>query len=260
MCSPQSSVLTMKQSTKLFLDIGIGAVVPILVLNFLTPKAGQPPTFGFITTPVAYVIAALIPVAWVAFDLLYLTRKFNFITSYIGLGAIINGIVAFWFVDGLLYAIKDNMSLIVTTVIFAISALIGKPVFQFFFAQSVNPNTPERELALTTLLREGRIPAMLNIATWLVVLANIIAAVINFFLNLQIVTAPFGTPEFNSQVAQVNGITRVLLPIPSFVVFAIGFYLVYREIFRHLPQEGDKPQLESDFWELMRMREEQVTG
>lgn len=246
----------MKQGTKLFLDIGIGAVVPILVLSFLTPKEGAPATFGFITTPIAYVIAALIPVAWVAFDLLFLTRKFNFITSYIGLSAVINGIVAFWFVDGVLYAIKDNMSLIATTVVFAGSALIGKPVFQFFFAQSVNPNTAERERSLAALLNEPSIPAKLNIATWLVVLANVLAAVINFFLNLQIVTAPFGTSAFNSQVAQVNGITRVLLPIPSFVVFGIGFYLVYREIFRHLPQEGDTPQLESDFWDLMRLREE----
>jgi hypothetical protein len=247
----------MKQSTKLFLDIGIGAVVPILVLNFLTPKPGAPPTFGFITTPVAYVIAALIPVAWVFFDLLFLTRKFNFITSYIGLGAIINGIVAFWFVDGLLYAIKDNMSLIVTTALFAISALIGRPVFQFFFAQSVAPDTPERERSLAALLHEPNIPSKINIATWLVVLANIVAAVINFFLNLRIVTAAFGTAEFNSQVAQVNAITRILLPIPNFVVFAIGFWIVYREIFRHLPQEGDKPQLESDFWTLIRLREEQ---
>ena len=245
----------MKQSTKLFLDLGIGAVLPILVLNFLTPKDGAPPTFGFITTPVAFVIAALIPVAWVFIDLLFLTRKFNFITSYIGLGAIINGALAFWFVDGLLYAIKDNAALLVTTLVFAGSALLGRPVFQFFFAQAVNPNTPEREQALAQLLREPGIPQQLNIATWMVVGANVLAAIINFFLNLKIVLAPFGTADFNSQVAYVNGLTRVLLPIPNVIVVGIGFWLVYRAIFRHLPHEGDKPQLESDFWELMRLRE-----
>lgn len=246
----------MKQTTKLFLDIGIGAVIPILILNYLTPKDGAAPTFGFITTPVAFVIAALIPVAWVFIDLLFLTRKFNFITSYIGLGAIINGALAFWFVDGLLYAIKDNASLIVTTLVFAGSALLGRPVFQFFFSQAVNPDTPEREHALTQLLREASIPQKLIFATWLVVIANIIATVINFFLNLNIVTAPFGTSDFNSQVAYVNGLTRVILPIPNIIVVGYGFWLVYREIFRQLPKEADKPQLESDFWELMRLREE----
>ncbi|KAB8140226.1 hypothetical protein F8S13_24710 [Chloroflexia bacterium SDU3-3] len=237
----------MKQSTKLLLDLFVGAVIPILVLNFLTPRTGA---------PTAYVVAALIPVAWVFYDLLFLTKKFNFITSYIGLGAIINGVIAFWFVDGLLYAIKDNMSLLVTTIIFAVSALLGKPVFRFFFAQAVNPNTPERERALAELLREPGIPAKLQLATWLVVLANVIAAVINFFLNLNIVVASFGTPEFNSQVAYVNGLTRVVLPIPNLIVVSIGFWIVYRAIFEHLPQDGDTPKLESDFWELMRLREE----
>lgn len=247
----------MKQSTKLFLDLGFGAVLPILILNFLTPKEGAGPTFGWITTPIAYVISALVPVAWVAIDLLFITRKFNFITSYIGLGAIINGIMAFWFVDGLLYAIKDNMSLLVTTVIFAVSAVLGRPVFQFFFAQAVAPDTPAREASLAKLLREPTIPQKLLFATWLVVLSNLLVAVINFFLNLNIVTADFGTSLFNQQVAYVNGLTRVILPIPNLIVVGWGFWTVYREIYRHLPSEGDKPQLESDFWDLMQLREQQ---
>ncbi|MBC8160363.1 MAG: hypothetical protein H7Z42_04015 [Roseiflexaceae bacterium] len=246
----------MKQSTKLFLDLGFGAVLPILVLNFLTPSDPATPTFGWITTPIAYVISALIPVAWVAIDLLFITRKFNFITSYIGLGAIINGALAFWFVDGLLYALKDNATLLVTTLLFAISALLGQPVFRFFFAQAVAPDTPAREASLAKLLREPDIPQKLLIATWLVVLANILVGVINFFLNLNIVTADFGTTEFNQQVAYVNGLTRVILPIPNLLVVGWGFWTVYREIFRHLPSEPDKPQLESDFWELMRLREQ----
>ena len=238
----------MKQGTKLLLDIGFGAVIPILILNFLTPRIGAPP---------AYVIAALVPVAWVFFDLLFLTRKFNFITSYIGLSAIINGAVAFWFVDGLRYAIKDNLSLIAITLIFAGSVFLGKPVFRFFFAQAVNPNTPEREHALDELLREPPVDRAIRLTTWLVVLANIVATVINFYLNLRIVTSAFGTIEFNQQVGYVNALTRVLLPIPNVLVFGLGFWLVYRQVFRLLPHEGDTPQLESDFWTLMRLRDEQ---
>ncbi len=247
----------MKQTTKLALDIVFGAVLPVLVLTYLTPKTDATPTFGVITVPVAYVIAALIPVAWVFIDLLAITRRFNFITSYIGLSAVINGLLAFWFVDGLCYAIKDTASLIVVTAIFAISAAIGRPAFQYLFAQSVSPDTPQRERSLAGLLATPDIAKTLRRATWLVVVFNALVAAINLALNLQIVTSSFGTAAFNGEVAQVNGLTRLILPIPNIIVFGLGFWMVYRQIFRHLPQEGDTPQIESEFWELMRLRDEQ---
>lgn len=72
----------MSRSTKLFLDILLGAVVPILVLAYLTD------TFG--TIP-AYLLAALVPVAWVFIDLFFITRRFNFITGFLGLNAMVRG-------------------------------------------------------------------------------------------------------------------------------------------------------------------------
>lgn len=237
----------MNRTTKLILDIVMGTVIPILILNNLTGRVGG---------PTAYVIAALVPVAWVFFDLFFLTRKFNFITSYVGLSAVINGIVAFWFVDGVLYAIKDNLSLLVTTLLFAASLFISRPIFRFFFAQAVNPDTPAKEASLAELMAQSSVARNLRLGTIIVVVQNLLAAALNFYLNLQIVTASFGTEAFNQQVAQVNGLTRIILPIPGFIAFGLGIWLVYRAVYRLLPSEGDKPQLESDFWELVRMREQ----
>ena len=99
----------MNQTTKLVLDLLFGAAIPIAVLTYLTAPLGA---------PVAYVVAALVPVAWVAVDLAFITRSFNFITSYVGLSAIVSGILAFWFVDGVRFAIKDSASYFVAFLVF----------------------------------------------------------------------------------------------------------------------------------------------
>jgi hypothetical protein len=236
----------MKPSIKLPLDILMGAVIPILVLNNLTRPLGA---------PVAYVLAALVPVAWVAVDLLFITRRFNYITSYIGLSAIINGLLAFWFVDGLLFALKDSVGLLVSALAFGGSLLVGKPLLAAFFGQGLNADTPDRLAALADLLAERGVRRGVAVGTAIVVLTNLLLAAINFWLNLTIVVAPFGVEAFNSQVAQVNAITRVAFPIPSILSIGLAIFLVYRVVYRSLPSEGEKPQLESDFWTLMALRE-----
>lgn len=236
----------MKQSTKLFLDLLMGAVIPILILNNLTRPLGA---------PTAYVFAALVPVAWVLIDLFLISRKFNFITSYAGVTAVMNGALAFWFVDGLLFALKDTAALILTLVVFGGSILIGRPILTFFFRQIVNADTPEREAALADLFAERSVRGAFTTGTLVIVLQSAIAVVVNLYLNLSIVLARFGTEEFNQQVAQVNTITRIVFPILAIIAFTGGIWMVYRTIYRHLPSEEGKSQFESEFWTLMEMRQ-----
>ncbi|HMO59088.1 MAG TPA: VC0807 family protein [Roseiflexaceae bacterium] len=237
----------MNRTTKLILDIVMGAVIPILILNYLTDPLGA---------PAAYVFSALVPVGWIFFDLFFLTRRFNFITAYIGLTAIVRGALAFWFVDGLLFAIKDTAGGIISTFIFAGSLAMRWPVMYYFVHQATNPDTAAREQSLTTLLREPGVFRGLQVGTLIVLVANILTSIANFFLNLYIVVAPFGTEAFNLQVAQVNAITRIALTIPEFIGFFVAIWLVYRELYRLLPAEEGKEKIESDFWELVQRHEQ----
>jgi hypothetical protein len=237
----------MNRTTKLILDLVMGAAIPILILNYLTEPLGA---------PTAYVFSALVPVAWIFIDLFFLTRRFNFITAYIGLTAIVRGALAFWFVDGMLFAIKDTAGGIISTVIFAGSLFIHKPVMYFFVVQALNPDTPQREASLDALLHERAVDRGLRIGTLIILIANVLTSIANFLLNLYIVVAPFGTEAFNLQVAQVNAITRIALTIPEFIGFFISIWLVYRELYKVLPREEGKDAVESDFWELVRLHEQ----
>ena len=92
----------MKGSTKLILDIVMGAVIPILVLNNFARVTGSSET-------TAYLVAALIPVIYVLTDTFFISRKFNVITSYVALSTIISGALAFWQVDGVRFAAKIRL-------------------------------------------------------------------------------------------------------------------------------------------------------
>ena len=234
----------MKGYTKLILDIVMGAVIPILILNNFARLTGSSDTL-------AYVFAAMVPVAYVLIDTFFISRRFNVITSYVALSTIVSGVLVFWFVDGVRFALKDTAALIVAVFVFIGSMLIGKPMMQFFAAQVFQADTPDKHSKLTTLLALPNVRKTLFLSTAIVAVYNVIAAVVNFLLNLNIVIAKFGEAAFNTQVAQVNAITRVAFTIASLVAFGIAFALIYRAVFKVLPKEEGKSQLESDFWELV---------
>ena len=234
----------MKGYTKLILDIVMGAVIPILILNNFARLTGSSDTL-------AYVFAAMVPVAYVLIDTFFISRRFNVITSYVALSTIVSGVLVFWFVDGVRFALKDTAALIVAVFVFIGSMLIGKPMMQFFATQVFQADTPDKHSKLTTLLALPNVRKTLFLSTAIVAVYNVIAAVVNFLLNLNIVIAKFGEAAFNTQVAQVNAITRVAFTIASLVAFGIAFALIYRAVFKVLPKEEGKSQFESDFWELV---------
>src|ERR671910_501098 len=208
----------------------MGAVVPILVLPSFSPPLGAVP---------AYLLSALIPVGWVLADLVFVSRRFNFITAFLGLNAIVRGLLAFWFVDGALYALKDTLGSILIVLVLGGSLLLGHPLLGAFVAQALDPRTPQQEASLQRLFAERPVARTLLVSTAGLALLNALTAAINFLLNLWIVTAPFGTGEFNSQVARVNALTRLTLGVAEFVVMALAIwwviYSLYSRLYSRLP-------------------------
>jgi hypothetical protein len=220
--------------------------VPILILSYLSEPMGAVP---------AYLLSALIPVGWVLVDLFFLSRRFNFITAFLGLNAIVRGLLAFWFVDGALYALKDTVGSILIVLVFGGSLLLGRPLLGAFVAQALDPRTPQQEASLEHLFAERPLARTLFISTAGLALLNAATAAINFVLNLWMVTASFGTGEFNSQVARVNALTRLTLGIPEFVVMGLMIwwviYTLHSRLYSRLRDVGGR----RDFWGLVEAQE-----
>ena len=232
----------MGRSLKLGLDFLFGLVVPIIILSRFSDELGN---------VTAYVVSALVPVTWVAIDLLFITKRFNFITSFLGLNAVVRGILAFWFVDGLAYAFKDSVPSLLWVVVFGASLVFGRPLIGAFLEQSFDPRTPEQERSLRGLFDERPARRALWFGTLAMVLLSVITGVANFFLNIWIVTAGFGTQAFNAQVAESNAIARFAISIPETLVLMVVVGFALRAVYARLPGDpGDK-----DFWELLEARE-----
>ena len=216
------------------------------MLSYLSDPMGAVP---------AYLLSALIPVVWVLADLFFLSRRFNFITAFLGLNAIVRGLLAFWFVDGALYALKDTVGSILIVVVFGGSLVLGHPLLGAFVAQALDPRTPQQEASLERLFAERPLARTLLISTAGLALVNAASAVINFVLNLWIVTAPFGTEEFNSQVVQVNALTRLTLGVPEFLVMGLAIWWIIYSLHSRLYSRLRDVDGRRDFWELVEAQE-----
>lgn len=238
----------MDRKIKLLLDLVIGAFIPILILIYLNEA------WGTVTT---YVVSCLIPMAWVLVDLFYITRRFNVITAYIALTAIVRGALTFWFVDGVLYSVKDTISSILPALAFVISLMVHKPIMRYFVIQALHPETLEQDAVLGKLMDAPGVQWAVRQGCILVIISNIITSIAVFFINIVIVTAPFGTELFNQQVAYSSAITRIPLSAPEFIALGVAVWLIFRQLYALLPEEEGKAQLASDFWALVRLKESQ---
>jgi hypothetical protein len=241
----------MSKSLKLTLDILIGAVAPVVILKYGTAPLGTLP---------AYLLAALVPVAWVLLDLLLITRRFNFITTYGGFSAIMRGALAFWYVDGALFAFKDSASYLLAFFVFSGTALTLRPVTRSIALQGLGPDTPEREAQMDRLLGEPSVLRAMRKAGLIIGATNLAAGVVNYVINYRMVLAPFNTPAFNDQVANVNAITRLVLVLPDMLALFWAFSMMYKAMYALLPgDEGADPDAGA-FWTLLARREDAMTS
>jgi len=80
--------------------------------------------------------------------------------------------------------------------------------------------------------------------------------VVNYVINLRMVVAPFNTPAFNDQVANVNAITRIVLVLPDMIAIFFAFSMMYKAMYALLPaDEGTGPDA-GEFWTLLARRED----
>lgn len=236
----------MSKSLKLVLDILLGAAAPVLILKYGTAVIGTLP---------AYLTAAFVPVVWVLLDLFVITRRFNFISSYAGFGAIMRGALAFWYVSGVLFAFKDSASYALAVLVFGGSAFMARPVTRSIAFQGLAPEGPDDERALDDLLVQPTVVRALKQAALIIGATNLLAGIANFLINYKIVVAPFGTPLFNDQVANVNAITRVVLVLPDMLALFWAFSLMYKAMYALLPAEDPNNKEGENFWDLVKRRD-----
>ena len=76
--------------------------------------------------------------------------------------------------------------------------------------------------------------------------------------NYRMVLAPFNTPAFNDQVANVNAITRFVLVLPDMIAIFFAFSMMYKAMYALLPADDAAGSAADEFWRLLARREESL--
>lgn len=247
---------------KIVWDLVFTLLIPVSILapslslggiHFLGSELKDGKTIGFgvsdlIGNVPAYVIAALIPVVYILLDTLR-TRAFNPITTVAASSALIGGGLAFLQIDGWQFALKDSYRPIVFALIMGGSLVLGKPFFAVFLKFAMQDVTEARKPLLEKLLAAPHVKTGLMLGTAAIAIESLIMATINFFVNFNIVTAKFGTKDFNGMVASANSFMYLPSTIASFAAFGLAYYLVQRGLTKDF---GAKAQLFDDtLWEAL---------
>ena len=220
------------------MDIVMGIIVPVLVLNNFN---------GTGDTTLGYLIAAVIPVAWVVVDLFFVTKRFNIITTYVGASAVVHGVLVFWRVDGALFALKDSFGPVLTVLVFGGSLFVGKPIMFHFMSQAFHrrSRTPE----FKELCAEKRVSRAMWDVTVLVLGMSALVGVATFIFNMSIVTADVGTVLFNQQVAEVRAVTWMYLRIPAAVGLLWALYRIYRVMRQEVLEKEEEDEDMCEPWD-----------
>ncbi|CAM3606992.1 VC0807 family protein [Deinococcus frigens] len=205
-------------------DLVFTLVIPILILSPNILGSGisiAEQVFGGGTTGNvrAYLLAALIPVVYVLWDL-SVNRNVSPVALIGGAGAIFSGALAFWYVDGFWYAIKDSARSYLTGILFLISAATSVPLFRVFLDAASIGEKPEDRAATQQAMRDPGVHRGLVLGTVVFAVVDLIGGVINSVVNYDRVTAKFGSDDFNAQIAAVNAIMRV----PGLVISLVGVF------------------------------------
>ncbi|MFC4454652.1 VC0807 family protein [Deinococcus sonorensis] len=175
----------------------------------------------------SYLIAALIPVVYVLWDIL-VRRNVSPVALLGGATALFAGALAFWYVDGFLYAIKDSARSYLTALFAFLSVLTAYPLFRIFLDAASLTESPQHRAATQVAMKAPQVARALAQATLLFGVVDLIGGVVNSVVNYRIVVAKFGTEAFNAQVAQANAVMRVPGIAISLIGAALAFWLVQR--------------------------------
>ncbi|MDV6374638.1 VC0807 family protein [Deinococcus arenicola] len=203
-------------------DLVFTLVIPILILSPNILGSGisiAEQVFGGGTTGNvrAYLLAALIPVVYVLWDLGF-NRNVSPVALIGGAGAIFSGALAFWYVDGFWYAIKDSARSYLTGILFLISAATSVPLFRVFLDAASIGESPQDRAATQQAMRDPGVHRGLVLGTVVFAVVDLIGGVVNSIVNYDRVVAKFGTDDFNAQIAAVNALMRV----PGLIISLLG--------------------------------------
>lgn len=206
----------------LFLNIVFNVLAPILILT----KAAD---YVEISPTVILSIAIALPLGYGIYD--YIKRqKFNMLSALGLANVLVTGFIGLAELDSKWIAVKEaSFPLMIGFAVLA-SMRTSNPLVRTFLynEQVLDVKKIENELDVRT--NRPAFEALLDRATYILVASFLLSAVLNFFLAKFIVTSAGGTEEFNQQIGKMNGLSWIVIVIPTTIISGYALYLLIHGI------------------------------
>lgn len=213
-----------RRLTRVFLDVLFAFLIPV---GLLAPGALHLPWHAADHLGVvgAYILAGLIPAAYAVWDTLRRGSLNPFVIFALA-SALSGGLLSFARVDGVWFALKDAYHSALLALACAASLALGHPLFELIFYGLLSPDSPQRSALLRRALAEPPVRRRLAWATGFVLVKAVVLGVASFLVARAVVTARFGTPEFNDQVGHAHTLTFPLALVLDLLAYGGALLLV----------------------------------
>jgi hypothetical protein len=204
-----------RKSENLWLNLGLNAVAPALVLSFLSSSQRLGPTY-------ALILALLFPLSYGAWDL-WRRRTWN-LFSLIGIvGTLLTGGLGLLKMDGIWFAVKEAAVPIVLGAAIPLSLRTRQPLVRTLLYNDQVLDTERIHQALVARGNMGQFDALLAWASWVLGATLLASAAVNFALAWWLLPSQSGTDEFNRQLAKLQfwSWPGTFVPISAGMVLAL---------------------------------------
>lgn len=175
----------------------VTVVFPVLLLRPRLPGLDWGVS-DLLSPPVTFMLAALIPCLYLL-GLQLWKRQASAVWLLFTLSTVVNRLASFWWTDGLTFALKDSSGSLFLATSTLVSLLLGKPLFGVVLREYLH--TVPGSTSTTERFLQGPGRPLVSASTWVLCMKGFVVAVTNTLVKHHLVTAPFGTVLFNSQLS-----------------------------------------------------------
>lgn len=221
---PEPSKETLPKKENPWMNLGFNIVIPILLLS----KGDD--WFGL--SPAAILsIALAFPLGYGVLDFI-LRKKFNLFSILGFVSVLLTGGIGLLRLPSEWIAIKEAAIPLLLGIAVAVSLYTPFPLVKKLLLNPELVDLPEIERKIET--NECREPFQNLIASssWLVAASFLVSAVLNYVLARVVVTSPAGTPEFNEELGRMQGLSYIVIFVPSMAILIIALFRLFSGIQR----------------------------
>lgn len=199
-----------------WINLLCNAVVPALILNFLSKENRLGPVWGLL-------LALSVPLGYGIYDLLR-RRKWNVLSiiSLVGYGLTgglgLLKLPIFWF------AVKEAAVPLVLGLAVPLSLRTRQPLVRELIYNDQVLNLPRVEAALDASGGRPTLDRLLVRVSWIIAGSFGLSAVLNFVLALWILKSPPGSPEFNAELGRMTALSYPVITLPTMVVMVYAMW------------------------------------